>query len=85
MYPEKNKPKFNLVWKNGHQETLPLGTDTRRVLSKRLSNTTGAYHYQQEWSNDQGVLLQNDTYLPVGDYSKQVSVQWKLYDTPEPE
>lgn len=85
VYPEKNKPKFNLVWKNGHQETLPLGTDTRRVLSKRLSNTTEAYHYQQEWSNDQGVLLQNDTYLPVGDYSKQVSVQWKLYDTPEPE
>ena len=75
---------FDLVWKDKDTDSgKSLGTE-QVVLTKDTATKVNDT-YQKNWNEASGILLSNNTYLKVGDYSGKVIVNWNLYDTMSPE
>lgn len=56
------------------------------VLVMRKGDVTPTdFMTTKTWNESEGVLLQSDNYMRVGDYSNKATVKWRLYDTEEPE
>ncbi|MGO3732549.1 MAG: hypothetical protein ACTJHC_05155 [Vagococcus sp.] len=81
---EVQAPKFSLIWKSDDQVSTTLNGSQRSVLSKDQATKDGLV-YTKTWDNRHGVLLQSDQYLRVGNYSRQFTVNWNLYDTEQPD
>ncbi len=72
---------FELVWKKG-ADTNPVSLAAAQVVMTGKDTEPQHYRYSGKWDNASGVLLNSDNYLPIGDYSGQVTVIWLLKDTP---
>ncbi|GMC01097.1 hypothetical protein ACOYX0_04955 [Enterococcus thailandicus] len=56
------------------------------VLVMRKGDVTPTdFMTTKTWNESEGVLLQSDNYMRVGDYSGKAVVKWNLYDTEVPE
>lgn len=77
---QANTP-FHLIWQGkGASQTTAI-TNQTQIAMKAGDVAAANYVSTQEWSESEGVLLQSDEYLRVGDYSGKITVHWQLYDT----
>jgi hypothetical protein len=77
---QANTP-FHLIWQGkGASQTTAI-TNKTQIAMKAGDVAAANYVSTQEWSESEGVLLQSDEYLRVGDYSGKITVHWQLYDT----
>ncbi|OQO64482.1 hypothetical protein BH743_12065 [Enterococcus faecium] len=68
---------FSLVWKDDTNYVDDL--DGKVVLTKDQA-TKDDYTYSKSWNETQGVLLESNNYMAIGDYSNQLAVTWTLND-----
>ncbi len=69
-------PTLSLKWRS---TTSSDATDLEGVSVLSSGDaTTNNYYYTKTWNNNVGVLLGSANYLPVGDYSNQLTVTWTL-------
>lgn len=68
---------YSLVW----QEALTGPSDLDgRVVWTNLDQEASDFVYKKSWSEDAGVLLKSDDYLPIGEHSGELLVVWNLGD-----
>ncbi|MGM0240271.1 hypothetical protein [Enterococcus sp. AZ103] len=75
---------FNLIWKNSANE---VGTDLAKAIQVMDNHSVAIkdFSYVKSWDTSSGVLLESENYLPIGDYSNQVKVTWRLNNTASPD
>ncbi|WEV60404.1 hypothetical protein OZX68_05625 [Streptococcaceae bacterium ESL0729] len=70
---------FSLVWKKDSQST-PVSLSGRELLRTSDVSKDENDTYTKTWDESTGVLLRSTSYLPIGDYSGQLTIQWSLYN-----
>jgi len=81
LYSNDSSKKFNgsLVYKNEDKTTVLSGVETRIASgSKAASNI--AIDVSQNWTDSDGILLQNNGFNIAGGYTGEI--EWTLRDTP---
>ncbi|KRN28660.1 hypothetical protein IV38_GL000863 [Lactobacillus selangorensis] len=77
---------FSLGWRDAATGSLTdLATNPIVFSSTSGGTVTGNLTTSKTWSNDAGVLIDSPDYLSVGDYSNRLQVNWRLYNTSNPE
>jgi len=80
--------KVSLIWKDlkGVTAEIPDAADASslKIMDKNNTTTQSNYMNKLHLESDQGVLLDSEEYLPIGDYD-EMKVQWLLQQTYQPD
>lgn len=76
---------FDFVFKNDGSSTAQSIMSDPVLVMRKGDVTSTDFMTTKTWNESEGVLLQSDNYMRVGDYSGKAVVKWNLYDTEVPE
>ncbi|MBO0481745.1 hypothetical protein [Candidatus Enterococcus courvalinii] len=76
---------FDFVFKKDGSSTAQTIMSDPVLVMRKGDVTPTDFMTTKTWNESEGVLLQSDNYMRVGDYSGKAVVKWNLYDTEVPE
>lgn len=74
---------FDFVWKDTDSSDEKIMSDEAiEVMNSNTAAKKDNYKFSKTWNNTVGVLLSSEYYIPEGDYSNEVIIQWILNEVP---